>query len=77
MTEETYKGLSETAIEAVHIVDELGKLIIDIVEVVDHVLVGRRRRCESRNEERGDGSELDGELHTRVSRMQMAGEILK
>jgi len=65
MTEETYKGLSETTTEAVHIVYELGKLIIDIMEVVDHVLVGRRRRCESCNEERGNRSELDGELHTR------------
>jgi hypothetical protein len=55
--------LSDITIEAVHIDDELGELVVYIVEIVDHILGGRSRRCESRNEERGERSELDGELH--------------
>ena len=38
MTEETYKALSETTIEAVHIVDEPDELVTYIVEVVDYIL---------------------------------------
>jgi len=65
MTEETYKALSETTIEAIHIVEKLGELVTYIVKVVDYILGGRSRRCESRNEERGNGSEFDDELHIR------------
>jgi hypothetical protein len=61
----TYKALSEITIEAVHIVYEPDELVTYIVEVVDYILGGRSRRCESRNEERGNGSELDDELHIR------------
>lgn len=65
MIEETYKALRETTVEAFYIVDELGELVIYIVEVVDYIPSGRSGRCESRNEERGERSEFDGELHIR------------
>lgn len=66
MTEETYKALSETTIEAVHIVDEPDELVTYIVEVVDYILssvdvVGTAKAVTKR----GNGSELDDEQHIR------------